>query len=127
MDFCYIGRLSNDLRCIILELGKLSLTCWDDWKEDRLQLAQDRRHWARCKDHYYGREYHPPSVLILGVILAMGVSGKFSPDVAHVIGEEAAQTLVGQEVLKGESKVIVNLLESTGSLVKMHKIKHRYP
>ena len=54
-------------------------------------------------------------------------AGKFSPDVAHVVGEEAAQTLVGQEVLKGESKVIVNLLESTGSLVKMYKIKHRYP
>ncbi|OJA14735.1 hypothetical protein AZE42_12162 [Rhizopogon vesiculosus] len=39
-----------------------------------------------------------------------------------VVGEEAAQTLVGQEVLKGGNKAIVKLLESmsTGSLVKMH-------
>jgi len=54
-------------------------------------------------------------------------AGKFSPDVAHVVGEEAAQTLVGQEVLKGGGKAIVKLLESTGSLVKLQKIKHRYP
>lgn len=54
-------------------------------------------------------------------------AGKFSPDVAHVVGEEAAQTLVGQEVLKGGSKAIVKLLESAGSLVTVQKIKHRYP
>ncbi|KAG1887595.1 tRNA synthetases class I-domain-containing protein [Suillus subluteus] len=54
-------------------------------------------------------------------------AGKFSPDVAHVVGEEAAQTLVGQEVLKGGNKAIVKLLESTGSLVKVQRIKHRYP
>ncbi|KAG0707905.1 tRNA synthetases class I-domain-containing protein [Suillus ampliporus] len=54
-------------------------------------------------------------------------AGRFSPDVAHVVGEEAAQTLVGQEVLKGGSKAIVKLLESTGHLVKVQRIKHRYP
>jgi isoleucyl-tRNA synthetase len=54
-------------------------------------------------------------------------AGKFSPDVAHVVGEEAAQTLVGQEVLKDGSKAIVKLLETTGSLVKVQRIKHRYP
>jgi isoleucyl-tRNA synthetase len=54
-------------------------------------------------------------------------AGKFSADVAHVVGEEAAQTLVGQEVLKGGCKAIVKLLESAGSLVKVQKIKHRYP
>ncbi|KAG1830047.1 tRNA synthetases class I-domain-containing protein [Suillus subalutaceus] len=54
-------------------------------------------------------------------------AGKFSPDVAHVVGEEAVQTLVGQEVLKGGNKAIVKLLESTGSLVKVQRIKHRDP
>ena len=54
-------------------------------------------------------------------------AGKFSTDVAHIVGEEAAQTLVGQEVLKGGSKAIIKLLESAGSLVKVQKIKHRYP
>ncbi|KAG1872417.1 tRNA synthetases class I-domain-containing protein [Suillus subalutaceus] len=54
-------------------------------------------------------------------------AGKFSPNVAHIVGEEAAQTLVGQEVLEGVSKAIVKLLESTGSLVKVQGIKHRYP
>ncbi|KAG2137399.1 tRNA synthetases class I-domain-containing protein [Suillus bovinus] len=61
------------------------------------------------------------------IICHVDDAGKFSPDVAHVVGEEAAQTLVGQEVLKGGNKAIVNLLESTGSLVKVQRIKHRYP
>ncbi|OAX38137.1 hypothetical protein K503DRAFT_770791 [Rhizopogon vinicolor AM-OR11-026] len=78
-DVHCIDRLSNDLLCVIFELvceedqatfqDKPSLTCWDDWKVDRFRLAQDRCHWARGRDHYYGREYHLPSVLIS----AMGV------------------------------------------------------
>ncbi|KAG1738733.1 tRNA synthetases class I-domain-containing protein [Suillus lakei] len=61
------------------------------------------------------------------IICHVDDAGKFSPDVAHVVGEEAAQTLVGQEVLQGGSKAVVELLESTGSLVKVQRIKHRYP
>jgi len=61
------------------------------------------------------------------IICHVDDSGKFSPDVAHVIGHEAAQILVGQEVLKGGSKAIIKLLESTESLMKVQKIKHRYP
>jgi isoleucyl-tRNA synthetase len=61
------------------------------------------------------------------IICHVDDAGKFSSDVADVVGEEAAQLLVGQEVLKGGSKAIVGLLESTGSLVKIQKIKHRYP
>jgi isoleucyl-tRNA synthetase len=61
------------------------------------------------------------------IICHVDDAGKFSSDVVDVVGEEAAQLLVGQEVLKGGSKAIVGLLESTGSLVKVQKIKHRYP
>lgn len=61
------------------------------------------------------------------IICHVDGAGKFSSDVAHVVGEEAAQMLVGQEVLKDGSKAIIKLLESTGSLVKVQRIKHRYP
>ncbi|KAG1900331.1 tRNA synthetases class I-domain-containing protein [Suillus fuscotomentosus] len=61
------------------------------------------------------------------IICHVDDAGKFSPGVAHVVGEEAAQALVGQEVLKGGNKAIIRLLESIGSLVRVQKIKHRYP
>lgn len=61
------------------------------------------------------------------IICHVDGAGKFSSDVAHVVGEKAAQTLVGQEVLKGGNKAIIKLLESAGSLVTVQRIKHRYP
>ncbi|KAG2104415.1 tRNA synthetases class I-domain-containing protein [Suillus discolor] len=61
------------------------------------------------------------------IICHVDDAGKFSLGVAHVVGEEAAQALVGQEVLKGGNKAIIRLLESIGSLVRVQKIKHRYP
>ncbi|KAH7926232.1 isoleucyl-tRNA synthetase [Leucogyrophana mollusca] len=54
-------------------------------------------------------------------------SGKFADKVAHAVGSDTANLLVGQDVLKGGSKAIVQLLARTGNLVKMQKIKHRYP
>ncbi|OAX41682.1 hypothetical protein K503DRAFT_854505 [Rhizopogon vinicolor AM-OR11-026] len=46
------------------------------------------------------------------IVFHVDDAGKISPDVDHVAGEETAQTLVEQEVLKGGSKAIVKLLES---------------
>ncbi|TFK41606.1 tRNA synthetases class I-domain-containing protein [Crucibulum laeve] len=54
-------------------------------------------------------------------------AGKFSSDVADVVGEAAAQKLIGQEVLGNGSKAIVELLKEIGCLVKIKRIKHRYP
>jgi isoleucyl-tRNA synthetase len=53
--------------------------------------------------------------------------GKFTADIASVTGEIDAQSLVGQDILKGGSKAMIKILESSGSLVKMQKIKHKYP
>jgi isoleucyl-tRNA synthetase len=54
-------------------------------------------------------------------------SGRFISDVADIVGSAAGQTLIGQEVLKGGSKAVIELLKSTGNLVKVEKIKHRFP
>ena len=53
--------------------------------------------------------------------------GKFTVDIANVIGSDAAGALVGQEVLTNGSKAVVDLLKRNGSLVKVQRIKHRYP
>lgn len=52
--------------------------------------------------------------------------GKFTTDVAEVVGEHGGN-LVGQEVLSGGSKAVVDLLRSVGALAKIQRIKHRYP
>ena len=53
--------------------------------------------------------------------------GNFSKDVASVVGQDAAKLLHGQPVLGDGSKAIVNMLKETGHLVKIKRIKHRYP
>lgn len=54
-------------------------------------------------------------------------SGKFDAGVAEVVGAERAETLVGQEVLKGGGKAAVELLKEVGALLKIQRVKHRYP
>ena len=54
-------------------------------------------------------------------------AGKFTKDVASVVGTDAGKALVGQEVLKGGSVAIIELLKSTGCLIKVEKLKHRFP
>ncbi|KAF9459744.1 tRNA synthetases class I-domain-containing protein [Collybia nuda] len=52
--------------------------------------------------------------------------GKFTTDVAEIVGEHAGN-LIGQEVLTGGSKAVVDILRNIGALVKIQRIKHRYP
>lgn len=54
-------------------------------------------------------------------------AGKFSSEVTEVVGEEAAVDLVGKEVLNEGSRAVVELLKKFGTLVKVQRIKHRYP
>ncbi|TFY83159.1 hypothetical protein EWM64_g848 [Hericium alpestre] len=61
------------------------------------------------------------------IVCHVGAEGAFTDEVAIVVGPEAGKTLAGQEVLKGGSKAVVNLLEGIGALVKIEKIRHRYP
>lgn len=57
----------------------------------------------------------------------VGEGGKFTPGVVSVVGEAAGEKLVGQEVLQDGSKAVVELLKELGCLVKIKRIKHRYP
>jgi hypothetical protein len=54
-------------------------------------------------------------------------AGKFTEEVANVVGEVAGKSLIDQEVLHGGSKAVVDLLRNIGCLVKIQRIKHRYP
>ncbi|KZT28115.1 isoleucyl-tRNA synthetase [Neolentinus lepideus HHB14362 ss-1] len=53
--------------------------------------------------------------------------GKFSSAVEEVVGESVAKRLVGEEVLKDGGKAMNELLGDMGVLVKVQRIKHRYP
>ncbi|KAA1476621.1 isoleucyl-tRNA synthetase [Dentipellis sp. KUC8613] len=53
--------------------------------------------------------------------------GAFGPSVSDIVGDDVAQTLVGKPVLSEGSKSMVKLLEQLGVLMKVEKIKHRYP
>lgn len=61
------------------------------------------------------------------ILCHVDADGKFTQDVIPIVGEEHERTLVGQEVLKGGAKAIVKILEHGGKLLKMEKIKHKYP
>ncbi|KAK0496309.1 tRNA synthetases class I-domain-containing protein [Armillaria luteobubalina] len=57
----------------------------------------------------------------------VGPEGEFKADVADIVGEAAAQTLVGKSVLEDGSRAVVALLKETNSLVKIERFKHKYP
>jgi isoleucyl-tRNA synthetase len=52
--------------------------------------------------------------------------GQFDAGVRHVLGDKA-KGLVGKDVLDHGSRAIVELLKETGSLLKIKRIKHKYP
>lgn len=53
--------------------------------------------------------------------------GQFTPDVVDVVGSEYGKRLAGKDVLGNGNKEMVMLLKDTGKIVKIEKIKHRYP
>ena len=53
--------------------------------------------------------------------------GHFSPDVAEVVGEEEALSLIGRDVLYSGSKNILRLLKKWQRLVGTERITHKYP
>ena len=62
-----------------------------------------------------------------GLLCHVDVTGRFTEEVADVVGYHAARDLVGQDVLKGGGKAMVALLEKTGALRKIERIRHSYP
>lgn len=61
------------------------------------------------------------------IVCHVGEGGLFTNEVAHVVGKEAGQTLVGQPVLDNGSRAIVGLLKNMNRLLKIERFKHRYP
>jgi isoleucyl-tRNA synthetase len=61
------------------------------------------------------------------IVCHVGEGGLFTSEVVHIVGEEAAATLVGQPVLDAGSRSIVDLLKSMGRLLGIERFKHRYP
>ena len=61
------------------------------------------------------------------ILCHVGREGTFTDEVAQVVGETVGRSLAGQAVLKEGSMAVIQLLEEIGVLVKLEKIKHRYP
>ncbi|KAF7300647.1 hypothetical protein HMN09_00950200 [Mycena chlorophos] len=60
------------------------------------------------------------------MICHVGSAGEFTKDVVQTVGD-AGSVLVGESVLDGGSRKIVELLKEVDALVKIQRIKHRYP
>ncbi|KAF5369061.1 hypothetical protein D9758_002922 [Tetrapyrgos nigripes] len=61
------------------------------------------------------------------IICHVDSGGNFSQDVCKVVGEDAGNGLIGQPVLDGGSRAVVELLKQTNSLLAIKRFKHRYP
>ncbi|KAH9063221.1 isoleucyl-tRNA synthetase [Lactarius vividus] len=61
------------------------------------------------------------------IVCHVGDGGLFTSEVEHVVGKEAAKTLIGQPVLDGGSRSVVGLLKDMNRLIKIERFKHRYP
>ncbi|KAF9482680.1 isoleucyl-tRNA synthetase [Pholiota conissans] len=62
-----------------------------------------------------------------GLICHVDAKGQFVADIADIVGAEFADRLAGKEVLGDGNKEMVALLKEIGCLVKIQRIKHRYP
>jgi isoleucyl-tRNA synthetase len=62
-----------------------------------------------------------------GLLCHVDGEGKFSDDIAEVVGDSAAKELAGQDIMKAGSRSMLGLLEAAGALVKVQRVRHRYP
>jgi len=68
-----------------------------------------------------------PTSTTSNVICHVGGQGKFTSEVAEVVGPALAEKLIGKEVLGDGNKEMVMLLKDMQKVVKIQRIKHRYP
>ncbi|EDR09531.1 uncharacterized protein LACBIDRAFT_318681 [Laccaria bicolor S238N-H82] len=87
---------------------------------------------VHCAPAHGAEDYH--AFLSLGlistshnIICHVDKEGQFNRNVADVVGDDAAGKLVGRAVLTDGSRAVVELLREMGSLVKIQRVKHRYP
>jgi isoleucyl-tRNA synthetase len=60
------------------------------------------------------------------IVCHVGGAGEFTSQVIETVGESGT-ALIGESVLDGGSRKVVDLLKEVGALVKIQRIKHRYP
>lgn len=57
----------------------------------------------------------------------VNAEGAFSPTISEVVGSDLANELVGKSVLGEGNKTVVQVLQKMGRVLKVERIKHRYP
>jgi isoleucyl-tRNA synthetase len=87
---------------------------------------------VHCAPAHGAEDYHAflaldPASFKSGLLCHVDGEGKFTEDIAEVVGNSAAKELVGQDIMKAGSRSIIKLLEAAGALVKVQRIRHRYP
>ncbi|CAK5272919.1 unnamed protein product, partial [Mycena citricolor] len=60
------------------------------------------------------------------IVCHVGSAGEFTAQVKEVVGA-AGDALIGEAVLDGGSRKVVELLREAGALLKIQRYKHRYP
>lgn len=87
---------------------------------------------VHCAPAHGAEDYHAFQSLDLlsnpdDMICHVDGEGKFSRSVIDVLGFEAAKEVQDKEVISDGSKSIVDILKRLNRLVKIKRIKHRYP
>jgi isoleucyl-tRNA synthetase len=87
---------------------------------------------VHCAPAHGAEDYHAFNSLHLlssvdDMVCHVDGEGKFSCGVTDVLGFDAAKVVQGKEVLIDGSKCVVDILKQLGRLVKIKRIKHRYP
>lgn len=87
---------------------------------------------VHCAPAHGAEDYHAflvldPTIFQSGLLCHVDGEGKFIDSIAEVVGISAAKELVGQDITTAGSRSMVKLLEEMGALVKVQRIRHRYP
>lgn len=87
---------------------------------------------VHCAPAHGAEDYHAFRALNLlsspnSMICHVDGEGKFSGGVTDILGSEVAREIEGKEVLGDGSRGVVKVLKRLDRLVKIKRIKHRYP
>lgn len=61
------------------------------------------------------------------MICHIDTGATFTNNVQEVVGAQAAQELVGKSIWDEGAQAVIGLLQRVGALVKVKRLKHRYP
>lgn len=82
---------------------------------------------VHCAPAHGAEDYEALRVLNAGLICHVDGKGQFTTEIADVVGPHFGERLAGKEVLGDGNKEMVAVLKEMGRLVKIHRLKHRYP